>query len=147
LFRIRFFSPPVVNADGWRHAGGELVLGDTRLCFLADLSEWTTSHYERQWRDAIGRLARGETSTALMTSYRGPDARSHVMWALWRDEVRVYIQEHAVLAAELDAPFDPAAPYAHVGEHIAAAENGLPISEWHVPVHHLEAALLGFRRG
>ena len=145
MFRIRFFTPAIVNADGWRHAGGELVLGDTRLCFLVDLDHWNPADYEQQWREGIARLARGATSTALMTAYRGRDARSNVMWALWRDETHAYIQEQAVLAAELDAPFDPATPYDHVGGYVPTAVHGLPIPEWHVPIDHIRDALLGFR--
>jgi hypothetical protein len=145
VFRIRFFTPAVVNGEGWRHAGGELVLGDVRLCFLVDLTAWDMRDYGQQWHDGIARLARGETSTALMTAYNGRDGRSHVMWALWSDTTRVYIQEHAVLPAELDAPFDPSNPYEHIGEHIPSAESGLPISEWHIPIDELRTALLGFR--
>jgi hypothetical protein len=67
------------------------------------------------------------------------------MWALWRDASHVYVQEHSVVAAELDSPFDPAEPYAHVGEWIAASEHALPISEWRVDLVHLFAAALGIR--
>lgn len=145
MFRIRLFTPVVTNEDGWRHAGGELVLGDTRLCFLVDLSHWTAADYQRQWRDGISRLARGAPSTALMSAYRGRAHHAHVMWAFWRDETHVYIQEHSVLPAELDVPFDPALPYVHVGERVPAAENALPIPEWHVPIEQVRTALLNFR--
>jgi hypothetical protein len=146
LFRIRFFSPAVVDANGWRHAGTELVLGDTRLCTLADLDHWNAADYLRQWNDGIARLAHGADSTALMTAYRGRGSRAHVMWALWRGATHLYIQQHAVLEDELDAPFDPAIPYAHVGGHVAATASRLPIPEWCVSIEDLSAALLGFRK-
>jgi hypothetical protein len=145
MFRIRFFTPAVINEDGWQHAGGELVLGPTRLCFLVDLSHWSARDYQQQWREGIARFLRGAPSTALMTAYRGPGESAHTMWALWRDEAFVYIQEHSVLPADLDAPFDPMQPYGHVGARVPAAEHALPISEWHVELEHLHAAMLGIR--
>jgi CdiI N-terminal domain len=134
VFRIRLFTPPVIDANGWRHAGGELVIGGTRLCFLVDLDSWTPADYAHQWREGIARLAAGAASTALMTAYRGRDARAHVLWALWRDETHIHIQEQSVLQAELDSPFEPADPYEQVGDYVATAVNGLPIPEWHVPI-------------
>ena len=145
MFRIRFFTPPVMNENGWQHAGGELVVGDARMCFLVDLTHWGMSDYQAQWRDGVTRLLQGARSTALMSAYRGPGESAHTMWALWREEAYVFVQEHSVLRAELDAPFDPHNPYAHVGEHIPAAENALPIPEWRIELAHLHAAMLGIR--
>jgi hypothetical protein len=122
-----------------------LLLGHTRLCFVAALQHWTVADYERQWREGIARLAAGEASTALMTAYRGPGDRPHVMWALWRDESHVYIQEQTVLPAELDTLFDPRAPYQQVGNRVAATEAGLPISEWRIELVHLLAEAYGIR--
>jgi len=145
MFRIRFFTPSVINEDGWQHAGGELVVGDARLCFLVDLTYWGIRDYQRQWRDGISRLVQGAPSTTLMTAYRGPGESAHTMWALWREETYVYVQEHSVLPADLDAPFDPNGAHAHVGLRVPAAANALPIPEWLVELEHLHAAMLGIR--
>jgi hypothetical protein len=141
LFRIRFFTPAVVNEHGWRHAGGELMVGETRLCFLVDLSHWSTADYMRQWSAGIARLASGQSSTALVTAYRGRGRDAHVIWAFWRDETHVYIQEQSVLPAELDGEFDPSFPYVHVGARVPAAENALPFPEWHVPIEQVHTVL------
>jgi len=145
MFKIRFFTPAVVNDEGWQHAGGELVVGDGRLCFLVDLTFWGIVEYHRQWRDGISRLVQGAPSTALMSASRGPGAFAHTMWALWRDDAYVYVQDHSVIPAELAVLFDPSDPYAHVGERIPAAENALPIPEWRVSLEHVHAAMLGIR--
>jgi CdiI N-terminal domain len=145
MFRIRFFTPAVLDENGWPHAGGELVLGDARLIFLADLSYWDIRHYQNQWRGAISRLLQGGSSTALISAYGGPRGSTHKMWALWRLDDHVYVQEHVVLAAELEAPFDPNEPYVHIGERVPATENALPIPEWRIEFEHLHAALLGLR--
>jgi hypothetical protein len=145
MFRIRFFTPAVMNEEGWQHAGGELVVGDARMCFLVDLTYWGMGDYHHQWREGISRLLQGAPSTALMTAYRGPGDSAHVMWAMWREEGLVYVQEHSVLPADLDARFDPNDPYPHIGARIPAAESGLPIPEWHVTIEHLHAAMVGIR--
>ena len=145
MFRIRFFTPAVLNEEGWQHAGGELVVGNARMCFLVDLSYWGMADYHHQWRQGIARLLQGAPSTALMTVYRGPGDSAHTMWALWREQGYVYVQEHSVLPADLDSPFDPNDPYPHVGERIPAAEQGLPIPEWRVEIEHLHAAMLGIQ--
>ena len=145
MFRIRFFTPGVINEEGWPHAGGELVVGDARLCFLVDLTHWGLSQYERQWHAGLSRLAAGADSSVLMSAYRGSGDAAHTMWALWREAGGVYVQEHSVHPADLDAPFDPECPYDHVGPRIPAGENGLPIPEWRANLEDLHAALLGIR--
>ncbi|HEU5154008.1 MAG TPA: hypothetical protein VFU03_04725 [Gemmatimonadales bacterium] len=145
MFRIRVFTPAALDEKGWRHAGGELVLGGGRICFLVDLSAWDIREYEQQWREGVARLVQGAPSTALMSAYRGTPDRPHLMWALWRDASHVYVQEHPVLPAELDAPFDPANPYPHVGQRIPASEEGLAIPEWRLELTDVIAANLGIR--
>jgi hypothetical protein len=145
MFRIRVFTPAVHDETGWRHAGGELVLGDGRHCFLVDLRAWDIREYERQWREGVARLVQGAPSSALMSAYRGPGHEPHLMWALWRDQSHVYVQEHPVVPAELDTPFNPFDPYPHVGERIPASEHGLSIPEWRLDLTDLIAANLGIR--
>src|SRR5262245_42502139 len=115
MLRIRCFTPPVLSEEGAYCAGGELVVGDGRLFFMLDLSRWSIAQYQRQWQTGIDRLVRGAPSTALMTAFRRDPTAGDVMWALWREDSHIYIQEHTVIPAELDEPFDPNEPYAHVG--------------------------------
>ena len=145
MFSIRFFTPAVVNEAGWPHAGAELVVGDGRVCFLVDLTHWNIAAYQHQWREGIERLVRGSGSSALMSAFRGRDESPHVMWALWRENGNVYVQEQSVVTADLDTPFNPDDPYMHVGERIPASENALPIPEWRCDVEHVLAANPGIR--
>jgi hypothetical protein len=57
----------------------------------------------------------------------------------------VYVQAQTVLPAEADSPFDPSAPWAHVGERIPASEYGLSIPEWRFDPSDLYAASFGIR--
>lgn len=145
MFRIRVYTPAVVDDAGWQHAGAELQLGNDRLRFSVDLTYWPIAEYERQWRDATRRLAAGAPASAFVTAWRGPDAESHELWALWREEDHVYVQTLTVLARDLDEPFDPHAPWQHVGARIPATEAGLPISEWRVDLLPFLAHAFGLR--
>ena len=145
MFRVRVFTPPVMNEEGRLHAGAELRLGTERFCFIVDLRHWQIGDYERQWRDGTERMLHGAPSTALMTAYRGPGEATHHMWGLWRDAGQVYVQRHSVCSGDLDAPFDPESPYAHLGERIATSTHALPIPEWRLDLVHVYAAAMGIR--
>ena len=145
MFRIRVFTPAVVDQKGWRHAGGEIVIGDARKHFVLDLSHWSIASYQHQWREGVARITRGAASSALVAAYRGPGEKPHVMWSLWRVNGHVYVQSQVVIPEETDAPFDPSSPYAHVGERIPSSESGLPILEWRCNVTELIAVGFGVR--
>jgi hypothetical protein len=145
MFRVHVFTPPVQNEDGLLQAGGELRLGNQRVGFVVDLSHWTVSDYERQWKEGVARLLHGATKSALMTSYRGPGEATHHIWALWREGGFVYAQEHPVVVTALDPPFDPMDPYGHVGERIATSVLNLPIPEWQVDLVQVYADAMGIR--
>jgi hypothetical protein len=146
MFRIRVFTAAVHDHTGWRHAGVQLEMGDGSRCFLLDLSAWDIPDYERQWQHGLERMTHGAPSTALMSAYRGAAGAPHVMWALWKDETHVYVQEHCVFPAELDSAFDPSDPYPHVGERIAATEHRLSIPEWRFDLGDLFAASVRIHR-
>jgi hypothetical protein len=143
VFGIRVWSPAVTNADGWLHAGGELRLGGASLRFIVDLTDWRIADYERQWRSAIDRIARGAGTGALLTTYGG-ESRPHRMLTLWREDAVVYIQDQVVVAADLDAPFDPWRPDDHVGPRMTP-ERGVPLPEWRADFTDIVAAAFGLR--
>jgi hypothetical protein len=145
LFRIRIYTPALVNEAGWPHAGAELTAGVTRLHHRVDLRYWRIADYQRQWREGIARLVNGAHSSALMSSFSGAGDAPHLMWALWRQGAHIYIQSHCVLPAHLAAPFDPRAPYEHVGARIPITENHLPMDEWRVEFGQLLAFGLRIR--
>jgi hypothetical protein len=111
-----------LNEEGWPHAGGELVVGNARMCFLVDfVILGRMADYHHQWRQGIATTVyKARRPPQSMTVYRGPGDSAHTMWALWREQGYVYVQEHSVLPADLDSPFDPNDPYPHVGERIPA---------------------------
>lgn len=145
MFGIRVFTPALVDESGWPHAGAELCVGAARLRFRLDLRYWRVANYERQWREGIARLASGASTSALVSRYSGPGDAPHTMWALWRADGHVFVQPECILPGELAAPFDPVAPYAHIGVRVPVTEENLPLTELSVPVEHVIAASLGIR--
>jgi hypothetical protein len=145
LFRIRVYTPALVNETGWPHAGAELIAGATRLHRRVDLRYWRIADYQRQWREGIARLVNGAHSSALMSGFAGAGDAPHSMWALWREGAYIYIQSHCVLRAHLAAPFDPRAPYEHIGTRIPVMENLLPMDECRVEFGQLLAFGLRIR--
>src|SRR5688572_22648793 len=145
MFRIRAVTTPMIDESGLPFCAGELRVGPRPIPFLIDLRHWSLADYERQWRASLSQLMQGDRSTVLLTAYRGPGDVSHVMWVLWQDEDHVHVQEQTVVAAELDAPFDPATAHLHAGSRVPAADNALPIREWRVPITDVYAAAMGIR--
>ena len=144
MFRIRAVTPAVQRDDGRRLAGGLLVVGDARLPFVLDLTYWSVADYERQWQAGTRRLVEGAPSSALLTAYRGPGEAEHLLWALWRDDEHVYVQERSVLATAA-ASFDPRRPYAPVGARMPSSGYAPPVQQWRVELVPFLAAALGIR--
>ena len=98
------------------------------------------SHANYGGNAGIWRILEGASTSALMTAYAGPAGHMHHMWALWREEKSLYVQQHAVLNGDLDHPFVPNNPYAYVGTRIPASKYELPFPEWRVNLSDVLAA-------
>jgi CdiI N-terminal domain len=132
MFYIGFKSGVRVDEEGWRYASGGLELGPDSDSFSADLSTWTMQDYESQWREGIARLAAGMPSSALITSYAGPDAGFHSMWPMWKVGDQVVFHEHLVPDEVVNHSDIADSFYAAVGDRRTHSEDGQPISEWFV---------------
>jgi hypothetical protein len=133
MFYIGFTTAVRVDDEGWHHAMGGIELGASSDDFAADLHFWNTADYEAQWREGVARLAAGHASSALVTSYRGPDAAFHSMWPMWRVGNTVFVQERRVLDDTIIASRVSEQFYARVGDRRTRNEDGAPIREWAVP--------------
>ena len=140
MFGIRVFTPALFGGASLPEAGAELRVGGARLRFRLDLSRWSVAQYERQWQHGIKRLVGGASSSALVSRYAGHGDTPHMLWALWRVDRTVYVQSQCLIVAELELPFDPSAPYAHVGERVPVTECALPLPEWSVAAEEVIAA-------
>ena len=133
MFYIGFTTAARTDEEGWRHASGGLELGDESDGFTADLSVWTVGDYEAQWREGIARLAAGEASSALVTSYAGSGDVIHFIRPMWRVGQMVYFQERIVMDRDVAPPNVAGHFYEIAGERFTESDDGAPISEWAVP--------------
>lgn len=134
MFYIGFKSGPRVDEEGRHYAVGGIELGAESDTFSAGLDVWSQRDYEAQWRQGIARLAAGEPSSALVTSYGGPDAGFHLMWPMWRVGNQVVFHEQLVPGEAITEPDVAAHFYAAVGERAAQSDDGQPVPEWTVPL-------------
>jgi len=121
-----------MDEEGWRHAFGGLELGSDSDGFTADLRVWTVRDYEAQWREGIARLAAGERSSALVTSYAGPGDVIHSMRPMWRVGNTVYLQDRVVTNRDIGPTNVAEQFYEIVGERSTHSDDGTPVSEWAV---------------
>jgi hypothetical protein len=134
MFYIGFKTGPRTDEEGWRHAIGGLELGPDSDSFAADLMVWTLADYEAQWRAGVARLATGATtSSALVTSYAGPEAAFHFMWPMWRVGDQIVFAERLVSGEMIGAVDVIDDFYRAVGEVQSHTDDGEAISQWTVP--------------
>lgn len=144
-FSIRFLpgAPPEEEEPADARLGS-IELGDFREHFLASLEFWRAEDYERQWREALGRVLAGAETSCLITSIRDPAVAFGVAW--WPLHVTgdvVRVQNAIRFFEHLDRPFDPRDPYPSVPPRRTTSEDGEPISEWVVTVEAIRSFLLG----
>ena len=135
MFYIGFVSGARLDANGRRYAIGDATLGDHSQRFEANLDHWSTADYERQWREAVLRLAAGPESSALVTSYDGEGAGRHIVLPMWREGSAVYVQAPLILDADID---DVSAIYDKIGER-GTMSAAAAIAEWQLPLGQLLA--------
>ena len=135
MFYIGFVSGARTDANGRRYAVGDATLGEHSQRFEADLEHWSTADYERQWREAVLRLAAGPEASALVTSYKGGGDGRHVVLPMWREGSAVFVQPALILDAEAD---EPNAFYDKIGER-GTMSAAAAIAEWQLPLGQLLA--------
>jgi hypothetical protein len=135
MFYIGFVSGARVDASGRRYAIGDATLGEHSQRFEANLDHWSTADYERQWREAVLRLATGPESSALVTSYEGGGDGRHIVLPMWREGSAVYVQPPLVLDADVE---DSSGIYDKIGER-GTMSAAAAIAEWQLPLGQLLA--------
>jgi hypothetical protein len=127
-FSIRFES----LGDQAVRATAKIEVGDFSENFPVDLRYWSAADYANSWRRALEVLAGSQTSTScLVSSITDPsDSNFFSCWPMYRVGENVFVQNAVVFFDELDAPFDPQAPWRSVLPRDVENENGNRISEW-----------------
>lgn len=119
-------------------AAGELVLGEFKENFIANLYQWNKTDYEAQWRSAIKALLEGSKS-ALIVYYVSPEfADNFEWWRMYKAENVVYFQNQLPSYDQFLQPFSLEKITSFVGDRVTVNEDGNRISEWSVPLREVE---------
>jgi hypothetical protein len=144
-FEIRFLSAPETPAPSGS-AYGEIRIGSFRERFESDLSFWSTSDYERQWRTGASRILQTDRA-ALITSMGDPSSANFIRWwPMYRQGEMVIFHEHLLFLEELTTPFDPEMTEKFVRDRETLTEDGQPISEWTTSLDTIRAFLTAAQR-
>jgi hypothetical protein len=134
MFAIEFIGNPQ-TAFGELAARGRITLGEFSEEFVAPLVFWTVDDYQRQWREAAGRILNGCERSCFVASMRESPLDAVIfLWTAYKDGRTVYIQHKLVMPELVKGGFDTSNPYAQVGERRTMSEEGEQISEWQVSV-------------
>ena len=130
------FDDPFIPA-----ARAVIILNDFREEFLASLAVWSQDQYQRQWKQALINLLKGEQCTALITEYYGDHERSSnlVWWPLYRQADTILVHNNLLFFDQLIKPFDLNEPEASIGPRLTQGEDGNTISEWCIPLGDVQA--------
>ena len=113
---------------------GTIVLGDFVEEFDAPLSYWSRHQYLNQWTTAVQRILRGgKTSVIVQAMYNPKTANFISWWPMYSVGAFVHVQNHILLMAELQEPFDEIDLYKHISDRSTVGEEGEQVSEWVVP--------------
>jgi hypothetical protein len=124
-----------IETEGDVVVAGSIRIGEFEDNFHASLSYWNRGDYISQWRDALNRLLRGETHSAVVTSMHDPLAANFIFWwVMYLVGDIVYIQNHVLFLSGLEKQFDEADMYSFVPERETQTEEGESISEWEVGI-------------
>ena len=141
MFYIGFKTAPRTDSEGRRHASGGIELGSASDGFVADLSVWSLLVFVVFWCEGVARLAAGERSSALVTSYAGAGAAVHFLWPMCRGGTDLVFSERLVPGEAIPDTGIAEAFYRSVGERRPYSDDGDPISEWTVPLAEVLAFL------
>ena len=134
------FSGDEFQSEGDLVASGVLKIGDFTESLQISLSYWNREQYLDQWREALERLLKGGSSSAIVTTmYDSNTANFIFWWVMYLIGDSVHIQNHVLFLDELEQPFDEFNLYRFIPKRETHTEEGEPISEWVIKVTDLQA--------
>ena len=120
------------------------MLGSHEERFVAHSWVWSEQHYVDHWKHALVRALDG-TPSALVTDMQTPDQSSHlVWWPVWKSSNELVFQNQLFFFAQYKingSCIEVEQLYGLIGEHMSHDEEGVPLSEWRVPVSDVEEFL------
>jgi hypothetical protein len=137
-FSISFLDEPIFYDEQMPFACGELVLGDYKETFYANLFQWSKEDYEAQWHNAIQTLLDGSHSALMVHFVDQEFAANFEWWKMYREDQVVYFQNQLPWYSQFNPPFHLEDLSRFVGERKTVNEDGDRYSEWTVPLVDIE---------
>ncbi len=133
LSKDQFESDNEMVALGW------LKIGEFEENFHASLSYWDREEYLSQWGEALERLEKGKSRSALVTSMYDPETANFIRWwPLYLIGDNVHFQEQILFIPDLEQPFDETDLYKFVQQRETDSEDGGKLSEWTLKLKAIE---------
>jgi hypothetical protein len=106
------------------------------------LEFWSEFDYRTQWIAAIRRVLQGEIKSCLITSLTNPDTANFLFWwPIYRVGDEAILHNQVLILDDLVSRFDLNDPYSSLPERETVSDDGLPISEWVIPLSSFAAFL------
>jgi hypothetical protein len=108
----------------------------------ADVTNWSTADYRRQWRNELDALMNGRARGALLTSLHDPQIGYRIeAWPMWREGSMIYFHNRIIGMLEAEPRFDPDQLSEVIGERCEGNEDGETISQWQISANQIRAFL------
>lgn len=139
MFLIGFTEESLIKLEPTEADGrvGLLVLGSHEEGFPVHFSVWSEQQYIDHWKSALVRSLEGKPS-ALVTDMATPAQSSHLIWwPMWRTDRELvfhnqlfFFGQHGIEGSQIDVE----SLYEVIGERMTHDDEGVPLSEWSVPI-------------
>lgn len=131
MFDIDFCSDP--EASNFQ-AIAFVNIGDFREKFEVSLEFWSAKEYRAQWREGIKRVVNLGTDSCLIASVADPSQANFIFWWVIYVKGTEAIFQNQILFLEDVRNFNISAPWESIAPREILSEDGMPISEWRIPI-------------
>jgi hypothetical protein len=131
------FAGSELDEDG--HGRGFIRIGDFSEKFVVTLNYWPAAQYTQQWHASLKRLLAGSPAVGLVTWMIAPESGDPgKAWILYREGDTVFIRENLFVSPDLRFELDTDLQLLHIPPRTTVAEDGTPVSEWHIGIAAIE---------
>jgi hypothetical protein len=138
-FEIKLFESQTLETRG----RGEISLATYSEQFECTFEFWSREDYENHWYKCIRRVVIDRLDSCLITSLTDPRTANFLFWwpIYMTSEDSVAIRNEVLFLDQHHVHFDPDAPFSSLRPRAVTSEEGIKISEWHLPLASLDSWL------
>lgn len=132
MFNIEVKSSNIKIIETEPYADCLLSLEDDFENILIPISYWSFEDYQRHWLSNLEDFSKNNMASTLLLieMYELEKANFLKGLALYRQGVKIIIQEQIVFLDELESEFLPEESFKALSEYASISEDGYDISEW-----------------